>query len=810
MAAQNGRKRFEGVSEDMEFRYQDKFTDTRSFGKKIHDNIENNPTIFNMIAIASVVAAIALPFMMDFVLFIFAVFSLVVFSIGSKKTLPFQTPMSSGTLQRYNVPEKKLKVGKYYDEDGEELLGMYYLGNDLEFSNREIWFSDSDVRTHLLLFGTTGAGKTEALLSLCYGSLLTCSGFIYSDGKGTFELFYKVYATCRSLGQEDDLLLMSFLTGDEDMRGATNVRYSNTSNPFADASADAASNMLVSLMSDGSGDGMWKDRASALMEAVMQMLCYRRDYHKQLISVNTIRESLILNNLYQSWADAKKCTDPNAPEYLLIDIVTALRGYLTSLPGFDENKPFEDQPDTINEQHGYLYMQFTKLLGSLGDMYGYIFNTQMSEINFWDVVTNRRVLVVLLPALAKSKNELSMLGKIIIACLKQMMESGLGKYSEGETQNILDTNPTKSETPFLSILDEYGYYAVQGAAVMPAQARGLGFFMVFAGQDFPAFAGPSPEEAKSIVANCKIQICMALQDEKETYNIFKDKLGSAEIAVNTGKEYIDGKLVNNKSVSFERRDRVSFRDLAGQDSGEAHFLYKDKLVRGRFLYVSIDISRKTIRVNQFIKVVPPEPELISVIKNSFDEIKKKITNIQYITNLVEEQEDDESQEQVINEISSLFSEYQKEHNSSTLASCATIAHILYNRNKLIEAEKEKRNILTENSFQTSFVKSDNLIDEEIKEYNERKKDINASPVKHFGQKASEMRETLTRRQMMASNNLNSVPSQVDKTIESLNNLSMYPTDSMPIKKPRELMEYIKELGSHLDEALEQIDDQTPI
>lgn len=802
MASQQ-RKRFEGISRDMEIKVQDKFTDTRSFGRKLYDKIESNPSLFNFLLFSMFLCVIILPFTMDFILLFTAIFTFITFSIGIKRTLSFERPMSAGTLQRYSDKSTGRKAGNYYDDQGNELKGMYYLGNDIEFGNEEIWFSDSTVRTHMLLFGTTGAGKTEALLSLCYGSLITCSGFIYSDGKGTFELYYKVYATCRSLGQEDDLLLMSFLTGDEDMRGATNVRISNTLNPFADATDDAATNMLVSLMSDGSGDGMWKDRASSLMTSVMQLLVYRRDFHKQLISVNSIREALILNNLYNAWNDARKCTDPNAPEYLLNDIVLSLRSYLTSLPGFDENKPFEDQPDTINEQHGYLFMQFTKLLGSLADMYGYIFNTQLSEINFWDIVTNRRVLVILLPALAKSKNELSMLGKIIIACLKQMMESGLGKRSEGNTKDILDTNPTKSETPFLTILDEYGYYAVQGASVMPAQARGLGFFMVFAGQDYAAFSGPSKEEAESIVANCKIQICMALQDQSQTYKIFQEKLGSAEIAVGTGKEYIDGKLINNRSVSYEKRERVTFRDLAGQGPGEAHFLFEDKLVRGRFLYVAIDTKDKNIRVNQFIKVVPPEKEEIEAILSSFNEIKEKITNIQYITSLLED-EDEESQDQVINEISSLFNAYRKEHNSATLASCATISHVLYKRNKIIELEKEKRNILTENSFQTSFIKSDKQIEEDEMEYEENKKDINASPIRNFGENISSMRENFTRKQMMVNPNINTIQSEVDRTIDSINQLSSYPKDSMPTKKAREVVEYIKEL----EEAYN--DDLTPI
>jgi len=68
-----------------------------------------------------------------------------------------------------------------------------------------------------------------------------------------------------------------------------------------------------------------------------------------------------------------------------------------------------------------------------------------------------------------------------------MMAAGLGDEVEGEYHDLIQRKPTNAPTPFLCILDEYGYYAVQGFAVVPAQARSLGFSVVFAGQDLPAF-----------------------------------------------------------------------------------------------------------------------------------------------------------------------------------------------------------------------------------------------------------------------------------------------------------------------------------
>ena len=807
------RKRFEGISVDQEVHLQDKIRDTRSIWKKISDSFAENPNILNGILLGMFVAIIVFPFLMDFLMFWIGVVGMFLLSYGKKNELPFSYPQSSGKKIRTMGGENDGKR-VFINDQGKEVAGSYFFGNDIEYGNKELWFSDDQVRRHLLLFGTTGAGKTEALLSLCYNALLTCSGFIFSDGKGTFELYFKVFATCRSLGMEDDLLLISFLTGDEDVHFATTLKYSNTLNPFADASADASVNLLVSLMAEGSGDGMWKDRASALMEAIMGLLVYRRDYQKRLISVGTIREALILNNIYKAWEDGKNTSDPSAPGYLSSHVLEALRGYLVSLPGFEESKPFDKQPETIHEQHGYLFMQFSKLLGSLADMYGYIFNTQLSEVNFWDVVTNRRILVVLLPALAKSQNELSMLGKIIIACIKQMTASGLGRFSEGKIANVLRTNPTNAKTAFIAILDEFGYYSVPGTSVIPAQARGLGFFMVFAGQDFPAFAKNSKEEAESIKANCTIQICMKLQDENETFQIFAKQAGQGEVAVLTGKNYNqDSKLRDNDNISYEKRDRITFKDLNSQQAGEAHFFFSGKMVRGRFLYIKIDLKDDLkIIVNDFIKIAPPEIEEVQEVNKGFEDIKSRISNVQYIDSIIEDA-DDENQEQVINELSNLFNTYKKEHgNSATLASCATLAHVLYQKKQIIDAEKVKRNILTENSYQTSLIKSENMFKNNQEVYESDKNNINKTAIKPFGLNEKTETKRMTQRQMAVETNATAIKNSVINTVESLNQLASYPKESPEIKRPRDISDLIDSVNMDLNKAkhMNDVDEEVPI
>ncbi len=86
-------------------------------------------------------------------------------------------------------------------------------------------------------------------------------------------------------------------------------------------------------------------------------------------------------------------------------------------------------------------MQLTRVFSSLADTYGHIIRTNLAEVDFKDVVLNRRILVVLLPALEKSPEELANLGKIIVASLKAMMAAGLGEEVEGTYRDVISRNP---------------------------------------------------------------------------------------------------------------------------------------------------------------------------------------------------------------------------------------------------------------------------------------------------------------------------------------------------------------------------------
>lgn len=275
-----------------------------------------------------------------------------------------------------------------------------------------------------------------------------------------------------------------------------------------------------------------------------------------------------------------------------------------------------DQPmidtTTVRQQHGFLTMQFTRALQSLGDDYGYIFDAMAADVDMVDLVLNRRVLITLIPALEKSGDETANLGKIIAASIKGMMGTTLGATLEGDSKKVIENKPTHSATPFMTVFDEVGYYTAQGMAVMAAQARSLGFSLVFAAQDLQAMEKRVKEEAKSITANCNIKIFGKLQDPTQTREYFENHIGSDYIAKVSGFQLDGGSFSgygDNQQASIDTGTRADYDDLKDMTEGEAIISYAIEVVDSNIFY-SNPGHAKAMRVTRYVAL--PEPDEVFI------------------------------------------------------------------------------------------------------------------------------------------------------------------------------------------------------
>ena len=519
--------------------------------------------------------------------------------------LPFKLPAYAHLPDPHNPLPGKSSAGK---SEGILFLGNVSDTGDDDFG-RELWLTNTDARMHILYLGTTGSGKTEGLKSMVTNALCWGSGFSYTDGKADTDLWASLYSLARRFGRDDDVLVLNYMTGNSD-----DGSLSNSMNPFSNGSASYLSNLVVNLMPDAGGDNaMWKERAVALMFALMPALTFKRDKQGLLLDVGVVRDHLELQPIIRLSRD----------QTMPARIIHGLEGYLNTLPGYvaaafddegNERPPSPDQPmydlQVARQQHGYLSMQFTRAMQSLADEYGYIFKAQLADIDVLDVVLNRRIMVVLIPALEKSVDEAANLGKIVAACLKGMMGATLGNTVEGGWENAIGSKQTRSSSSFMTIFDEVGYYTAAGMAVMAAQARSLGFSLVFAAQDLPSMEKRVKQEAKSITGNCNLKIFGRIEDPTDTKTFLEAHGGQSWVmetrgyaaSLNTlGSLFLNMPYIDDRAAGLQMRSRLNYDHLRGSREGEAHLVYGDWACKAQMFY-AVPARAISLRVHRFLPV----------------------------------------------------------------------------------------------------------------------------------------------------------------------------------------------------------------
>jgi hypothetical protein len=470
----------------------------------------------------------------------------------------------SVVLMRRKLPYPEGKT--YYGGEQKDSTPLYAMGLDMSLK-QPVWFTDSQMRQHMLVMGTTGAGKTEFLLYLSAQAMAQGSGVIFVDGKGDVKTWFRLYSIASRFGMEENLRVLNFGTN----RKMGDIKYdlSNTIQPFTLGDAGQLSEMMSSLMAESGGDGMWKGRAESMMRALLTALVDLRDLGVVALGPGALSDYMPLDKLGSLETDMR-ISDLGRSE---------IKRYLDALPGFRAGGQGKAEAD---KQHGFLTMQFTEILGLFNNAYGHIMAFKLGEIDMYDVIVNRRSLYVMLPSMEKSGNSVKNLGKIVVNQIRAALSRTLGAGIKGSRAEKLDARPTNSKTPMLCILDEYGSYAVEGFGEVAAQARSIGFSTVFAVQDWASLekADSKGNEAQRIWANTNIKIIMKVEDSKSTMPIVLDRIKEGFVLSDQGKEYNDDSVLGGyryqKGLSYKEVKRLDPLKLFTLKNGRMYVLYENR------------------------------------------------------------------------------------------------------------------------------------------------------------------------------------------------------------------------------------------
>ena len=512
--------------------------------------------------------------------------------------------------------------------------GNVYLGRCRE-TKKQVWLSQDDILRHMLVLGTTGSGKTASLIGIAANLLCSGGGLIYSDAKGSTTLYYQIHGLARRLGRDDDVMVMNYQTSSS--QSNSREKRSNSLNLFFGRSPDQLSQIFLSLMpGGGSNDAnqVFSAKAEALMSAVLIPLVWLRDQANWTITLKMLSDAMTWDG-----ASGLACL-----QIIPDSRLQALREFLESQPGMTAKFRENGQPPNLRsrpaqwmdamqqasaeimetrqlseggrklreesgwnpsdhtlQQFGYAGMYHTRSLQQLSETYGDIYNAVYGEIKLEDIIAQRRILVVVLPALEKSPTELRQLGKLLLSAIRGAVALGLGMAAEGTRAEAIDRSPTRSESISLIIADEYAFQLAEGFATVAAQARSLSVGVIFAGQDMAGIKKAGAEEADQVAANTVTKVFMRLAEAEHTAKLAVDLGGKIYVPMVAGGEAKGSRVSPGQQTNYSQVDRINITDLQAQNEGQSHIVFGERLVRTAMFYPG-DTTSREFRFLRFVSI----------------------------------------------------------------------------------------------------------------------------------------------------------------------------------------------------------------
>lgn len=476
--------------------------------------------------------------------------------------------------------------------------GIWPLGNNMH-TQEEIWASDDYVRTHAVLSGTTGSGKTVTMSStFIFVAMVSDSGVIMIDGKADPKTWFDLYAMAVASGRADDFLVLNFVVGatqeaefafsssaETELWEEFQSVESNTFNIFGTGTADTLFEIGSGLLGDeASGDSkMWVERAQALLRSMLKALADLRDLGQLKISIATLQEYMSLEKL------SELENNPDISEIARQQVGAVLNeiaGYRDAMKVEDPQRRAALLADQPSKQFAFLHMQFGALYAMLIGTYGHIANVEYSDIYTPDVIRARRILLVMLPALEKAPTSLAQLGRMATSAIKSALAQNISGSLTGRKTDLVDRRPTNSMRAMVIIYDEAASYIQAGTADVASQSRSLGAFNIFSSQEWSSFKQAGEIEATRLISNSGLKIVLKNED-RETADHFGNAVGEATVLRSGGQRMEKGKLIETER-RLETVPRVTFQEMMNLAEGQAYIKWRDTMILARMPYVSVD------------------------------------------------------------------------------------------------------------------------------------------------------------------------------------------------------------------------------
>jgi len=464
--------------------------------------------------------------------------------------------------------------------------------------------------THMFVVGTTGAGKTTFLINILQQIITIGSGALAVDGKGDKDVYEAFYNTAVDCGREDDFLVINFNKPEE----------SNTFNPLLKGTADEISDIIGNMLDTSGENGFWAGRALTMMKALLSILVPLRDMdllfdpkgnHQPILTLSLLVKWIDLTNLKNlywiiresnelGYLDIDTFNQNEKERYTPIDY-ERLESYLTSVYVDIHNKNAKIS-ESSSKQHGNSFLMWNEALDMLAGRFGDIFNTDSPTIDMEDVVTNGRIVYVLLPALKVDPRSLSTIGKIILSLLKNAIATLLGEKISGTVEVRYRASAIRPRVPFWSVMDEYGAYAVEGFDNVLAQARSLRVSVAILVQEIASLKKTSEIEAQRLLGNTGLKVALKVEEQKTAEELV-EFLGKKEIA--TIKVRSENQESNERDIEVQEKEQVTVNQLKSMTAGHGMITWAGTLSPMLVRYYDPPIAPEIPEFSEFNKMISP-------------------------------------------------------------------------------------------------------------------------------------------------------------------------------------------------------------
>ncbi len=428
------------------------------------------------------------------------------------------------------------------------------LGYDAE-SGREIFLPDRTLTQHMVVVGSSGAGKTSFLLSLIYQQIRRGGTVIFMDGKRRHSGFAKMAWLADACGRAADLRVID--PQDPTLSHAYNPLLAKDAAKEAGVVASKIHKLMPSIP-DGHPASYYSNLAyEAILKMVRALHRLKRSFsYRDVLALfespdqafRILRQELYNDSNFESLIEVEKFVRKFKTMGQMSDLLSGLISELGAISG----KPMGD-----------------------------FLCRPVSDVDFYQAIKKGQIIYAALPRLQETKKS-EKLGKVILTDL----QSSIGAiYNEKEFQPLM---------PALVVLDEFGSYAIPDFSVVFEQAREAGIAVVAAFQLTSQLSdiekGLSKGFLETVMGNTETKVFLRLKSLESA--LWASDFFGQEIRwfsqVSEGQSTSDTEQV----ISFSRY--VNPRRTEGQSASLAHREMYDQKVRPEILLHQLDVGEAFI------------------------------------------------------------------------------------------------------------------------------------------------------------------------------------------------------------------------